>query len=138
MKIYLLFVGKPKDKHLNGFAEEFIKRATRYASVEMREIEVRKVDPFVKYPEARHVLLDPQGEALNSHEIAGLVKQAEESARDLVFTIGPHDGLPEAWRGKGQLLSISRMTFTHELARAILAEQIYRALTMLRGHPYSR
>jgi 23S rRNA (pseudouridine1915-N3)-methyltransferase len=57
----------------------------------------------------------------------------------LVFLIGGHDGLPPEWRSRtAQLLSLSTMTFPHELARAMLAEQIYRALATLRGHPYPR
>ena len=58
---------------------------------------------------------------------------------DLVFVVGGHAGLPEEWRGRADLLlSLSAMTMPHELARAVLAEQIYRAFTMLRGHPYPR
>ena len=59
--------------------------------------------------------------------------------QDLVFVIGGHDGLPDAWRNRADLLlSLSAMTMPHELARAVLAEQIYRAFTILRGHPYQR
>jgi 23S rRNA (pseudouridine1915-N3)-methyltransferase len=57
----------------------------------------------------------------------------------MVFVVGGHDGLLPAWRQKAdQLLSLSKMTFPHELARAMLAEQIYRAFATLRGHPYPR
>jgi 23S rRNA (pseudouridine1915-N3)-methyltransferase len=59
--------------------------------------------------------------------------------RDLLFLIGGHDGLPPGWRERADLLlSMSAMTFPHELARAMLAEQIYRAFATLRGHPYPR
>jgi 23S rRNA (pseudouridine1915-N3)-methyltransferase len=59
--------------------------------------------------------------------------------RDLVFIVGGADGLPEAWKPKADLLiSLSALTMPHELARVVLAEQIYRALTTLRGHPYPR
>jgi 23S rRNA (pseudouridine1915-N3)-methyltransferase len=59
--------------------------------------------------------------------------------RDLVFVIGGHDGLPPGWSARADLLlSLSLMTFPHELARAMLAEQIYRAFATLRGHPYPR
>jgi 23S rRNA (pseudouridine1915-N3)-methyltransferase len=59
--------------------------------------------------------------------------------RDLLFLVGGADGLPPAWRDRADLLlSLSRMTFPHELARAMLAEQIYRAFATLRGHPYPR
>jgi 23S rRNA (pseudouridine1915-N3)-methyltransferase len=59
--------------------------------------------------------------------------------RDLVFLVGGHDGLPAGWAERADLLiSLSPMTFAHELARVLLAEQIYRALATLRGHPYPR
>ena len=59
--------------------------------------------------------------------------------RDLVFLVGGHDGLPAGWAARADLLlSLSRMTFPHELARAMAAEQIYRAFATLRGHPYPR
>jgi 23S rRNA (pseudouridine1915-N3)-methyltransferase len=59
--------------------------------------------------------------------------------RDLVFLVGGHDGLPAGWAPRADLLiSLSPMTFPHELARVMLAEQIYRALATLRGHPYPR
>ena len=59
--------------------------------------------------------------------------------RDLVFVVGGHDGLPAGWAARADLLiSLSPMTFPHELARAMLAEQIYRAFASLRGHPYPR
>jgi 23S rRNA (pseudouridine1915-N3)-methyltransferase len=57
----------------------------------------------------------------------------------MVYVLGGHDGLPPEWKPRADLLlSLSPMTFPHELARAMLAEQIYRALTTLRGHPYPR
>jgi 23S rRNA (pseudouridine1915-N3)-methyltransferase len=138
MKVQVLFVGRPRDPHLNGFAEEFIKRATRYGQVEMREIDPRKYDPFARHVGAQFVLLDPTGKLCDSYAFAEMIREAELSARDLVFVIGGHDGLLPEWKAKGSLLSISRMTFPHELARAILAEQIYRGYTILRGHPYPR
>ena len=58
---------------------------------------------------------------------------------DLVFAVGGHDGHSEEWRKRADMLvSLSAMTMPHELARAVLAEQIYRAFTILRGHPYPR
>ena len=76
---------------------------------------------------------------MDSGAFAQLVGRAEDEARDLVFLVGGHDGLPAEWRPRADLLlSLSALTFPHELARAMLAEQIYRALTTLRGHPYPR
>jgi 23S rRNA (pseudouridine1915-N3)-methyltransferase len=68
-----------------------------------------------------------------------IVERAESDGQDLVFLIGGHAGLPPDWKPRADLLlSLSPMTFPHELARAMLAEQIYRAFTTLRGHPYPR
>ena len=105
----------------------------------MREINPQRFDAFTKHPSARKVLLDPAGRALNSQAFTELVRRAEDEGRDLVFFIGGHHGLPEEWKPRADLLiSLSPMTFPHELARAMLTEQIYRAFTSLRGHPYPR
>lgn len=106
---------------------------------EMREIQPLRFDLFARHAAARKVFLDPAGKSFTSAGFAALVGKAELEARDLVFLIGGHDGLPPQWRTKADLLlSLSTMTMPHELARAVLAEQIYRALTILRGHPYPR
>ena len=105
----------------------------------MREIRPDRVDPWEKHPSARKILLDPAGKPMDSGAFAGLISKAEMEGRDLVFVVGGHDGLPPGWRPRADLLlSLSPMTFPHELARAMLAEQIYRAFATLRGHPYPR
>jgi 23S rRNA (pseudouridine1915-N3)-methyltransferase len=149
MKVLLYYVGKPRDPHANGMAEEFIKRSTRFGRCEMREIQPARFDPWARHPDATKVLLDPAGQQLDSAQFARLVSAAEQAARDLLFLVGGAEGLPPAWRdrsgrekGAGKngdlLLSLSKMTLPHELARVVLAEQIYRAFTLLRGHPYSK
>jgi 23S rRNA (pseudouridine1915-N3)-methyltransferase len=133
VKIFLYYVGKARDGHANAMAEEYIKRSGRFATCEMREIHPARFDPWVKHPTARKILLDPAGKVLDSMKLTALFD------RDLVFAIGGADGLPPAWRARGDLLlSLSAMTMPHELARVVLAEQIYRALTTLRRHPYPR
>jgi 23S rRNA (pseudouridine1915-N3)-methyltransferase len=139
MKILVYYVGKPRDPNANRMAEEFILRSTRYGRCEMREIVPARFDPWGKHPSATKVLLDPSGQNMDSPRFAKLVSQAEQEARDLVFLIGGATGLPLAWRqNPGTLLSLSEMTMPHELARVVLAEQIYRAFTLLRGHPYPK
>ena len=139
MKVFLYFSGKPKDPHPNAIAAEYVKRAGRYASVQMAEIRFERTDLWAKHASAKKILLDPAGRAMNSEAFADLFSKAEMSGHDLVFVIGGHDGLPAAWKSKADLLvSLSAMTMPHELARAVLAEQIYRAFTILRGHPYPR
>ena len=133
-KIFLYYFGKPRDPHANAMAEEYIKRSTRFAKCEMREI-TRRIDPWEKHPAAMKVLLDPAGKPTDSVGFTRLIDQS----RDLVFIIGGADGLPVEWKPQADLLlTLSPMTMPHELARVVLAEQIYRALTTLRGHPYPR
>lgn len=133
MKIFLYYVGKARDTHANAMAEEYIKRSGRFATCEMREIHPARFDPWVKHSTARKILLDPAGKALDSKKLTALFD------RDLVFIIGGAEGLPPDWKPKADLLvSMSALTMPHELARVVLAEQIYRALTTLRGHPYPR
>ncbi len=138
MKIFLYYIGKARDKHANAMAEEYIKRSTRFAACEMREIRPDKggakgFDLWEKHPGAYKVLLDPAGRTMDSARFARLFE------RDLLFLIGGADGLPAEWRGRADLLlSLTPMTMPHELARVALAEQIYRALATLRGHPYPR
>ena len=139
MKLFLYYIGKARDAHANGIAAEFIKRSSRYAECEMREIIPHRFDVFSKHPSARKVFLDPGGRQMDSSAFVQLVERAEREAQDLIFLIGGHDGLPPEWKPRADvLLSLSPMTFPHELARAMLAEQIYRAFTTLRGHPYPR
>jgi 23S rRNA (pseudouridine1915-N3)-methyltransferase len=139
MKVFVFYIGKVRDVHANAIAAEFMKRSGHYADCEMREIVPDRFDLFAKYPTARKVFLDPAGRAMDSPQFIHMVEEAEQESRELVFVVGGHDGLPPAWKSKADVLvSLSTMTFPHELARAMLTEQIYRAFTTLRGHPYPR
>jgi 23S rRNA (pseudouridine1915-N3)-methyltransferase len=105
----------------------------------MREIHPDRFDLFARHTTARKIFLDPAGRKLDTEAFVKLVQQAEDTSQDLVVLIGGHDGLPPEWKPRADLLlSLSPMTFPHELARAMVAEQIYRAFTTLRGHPYPR
>ena len=139
MKIYVYYIGRAKDPHANALAKDFLGRAARYNAVELREIRPDRIDVWGKHPSGRKILLDPAGKMVDSVEFAALVSKAVTEARDLVFVLGGHDGLPKGWAARADLrLSLSPLTFPHELARAVLAEQIYRAFATLRGHPYPR
>jgi 23S rRNA (pseudouridine1915-N3)-methyltransferase len=139
VKVFLYYIGKGRDLHANALAAEYIKRASRYAPSQMLEVRPDRTDLWSWHPDAKKILLDPAGRSLDSAAFADLFAKAEMLGHDLVFVVGGHDGLPPAWRVKADLLvSFSAMTMPHELARAVLAEQIYRAFTMLRGHPYPR
>lgn len=139
MKIFLYYIGKARDEHANAIAAEYIKRSGRWTDCEMREIVPRRFDLFARHAAAEKIFLDPAGPAVDSGGFAEWIGRAKREARDLVFLVGGHDGLPVEWKPRAnRLLSLSAMTFPHELARTMLAEQIYRALAMLHGHPYPR
>lgn len=139
MRVHVYFVGKPRNAEANSLAQEYVKRLGRYVRCEMNEIKPGRVDLWAKHPAATKVLLDPEGRSLNSAGFTRLISKAEEQARDLVFVIGGADGLPQDWRDRADLLlALSPLTMPHELARVVLAEQLYRAFTTLRGHPYPR
>jgi 23S rRNA (pseudouridine1915-N3)-methyltransferase len=139
VKVYLYYIGKPRDPLANGIAGDFLGRAARWATCQMREFRPGRTDIWEKHPAARHILLDPAGKPMNSAAFAALFSRAEMEGRDLVFVVGGADGLPPGWGARADLLlSLSAMTLPHELARAVLAEQIYRAFATLRGHPYPR
>jgi 23S rRNA (pseudouridine1915-N3)-methyltransferase len=86
------------------------------------------------------VLLDERGKPMNSETFAAWLGRERDEGRQLViFAIGPADGWSAESRTRaGLLLSLGPMTMAHELARVVVAEQIYRALTILKGHPYHR
>jgi 23S rRNA (pseudouridine1915-N3)-methyltransferase len=139
VRIHLYFFGKPRDLHANALAEDYLRRVSHYAKAAMSEMRSIRADPWAKHPSAYTVCLDPAGKRFDSAAFTGLVERSEREARDLVFVVGGADGLPPGWGGRASLLlSLSPMTYPHELARAMLAEQIYRAFTTLRGHPYPR
>jgi 23S rRNA (pseudouridine1915-N3)-methyltransferase len=105
----------------------------------MSEIRSNRADPWAKHPSAFTICLDPGGKPFDSADFTSMIERSEREARDLVFIVGGADGLPPGWGNRANLLlSLSPMTFPHELARVMLAEQIYRAFTTLRGHPYPR
>src|SRR2546430_13359201 len=118
-------MGRATDRSVSAVAAHFVGRAGRFAPCEMREIRPDRADIWGKHPSARKILLDPGGKAMDSAAFARLISGAEMDGRDLVFVVGGRDGLAAEWRGRADLLlSLSAMTFPHELARAMLAEQI--------------
>lgn len=138
MKITLLYVGRPRDRAANQLAEEYARRIGRFCDFRMAE--VRGDHALDAHEKAYKVLLDPAGRQLTSRELAALVHKAQNtSVRELLFLVGGADGLSDAARQKADLLlGLSRLTLPHELARVVLAEQIYRAFAILNNHPYAK
>ena len=98
MKIWIYFIGKPRDAAANSIAAEFVKRTSRYAPCEMREIVPERFDPWAKHSAAVRVLLDPAGKQWTSSQFVEWVRRTEDEGRDAAFVIGGHDGLPPAWK----------------------------------------
>lgn len=134
MKVQVFFIGKPRDRALNAAAAEYAKRLERSCRFEMREIKSEKDVAALGKP--LRVALDPAGEALDSEAFARMI---ESAGRDVAFFIGGAEGFSKEFIASAdRVLSLSRMTLPHELARLVLAEQIYRAFMILAGHPYPR
>ena len=127
---------------MDELTAEYVKRTARYASVEC--VEYASEAALLKALErpgrtsAMLVALDSGGIQMSSEELAGLLRQQmERGTQELVMAVGPADGWSGAVRGRAQLtLSLGKITLPHELARVVLAEQIYRAFTILNHHPY--
>ena len=96
MKIYLYYIGKPRDPYANAIADDFVSRISRFCPAEMREIRPDRVDLWSKHPSARKILLDPSGRLMDSKAFTSLLARAEMDGRDLLFLVGGADGLPTA------------------------------------------
>ncbi len=138
VRILLLYIGRPRDREANLLAEEYARRIGRYCDFELRQ--VRDEGALENYEKGYKVVLDPAGRQLTSGEFAAWIEKAQNTAvRELIFLVGGAGGISPATRQRAQLLlALSRMTLPHELARVVLAEQIYRAFAMLHRHPYAK
>lgn len=144
MHVRLIAVGKAKDRDLRSLLGDYYARIGRYAKFEEIELKDGKTDEVAErlsrsIPErSRVVALEVDGRALSSRDLATWMGRAEnESIQTVVFLIGGAYGLPQELSKKADLrLSLSAMTFPHRLARLVLAEQIYRGFSILRGEPY--
>lgn len=143
MKIKIAWIGKRKEPSIEDLTDEYLKRLRHYAEVEGSalndEAAVLKLCSRDARP-VRHslVLLDSRGKQLSSEEFAKwLGGYQERNPLPLLFAIGPPNGFTDDTRRAATLvLSLSKMTLAHELARVVFLEQLYRAFTILKGHPY--
>jgi len=143
MKLKIAWIGKTKEPAIQALTDDYVKRLSHYAQVEPAPVKDESV--LLKYCASdarptRHtlVLLDGRGKQLSSEELAKFLREHQErNPLPLLFAIGPADGFTdEARKAAGLVLSLSKMTLPHELARIVLLEQLYRAFTILKGHPY--
>lgn len=143
MKIKIAWIGKTKAAAIQSLTEEYLTRLKHYAEVE--GVALKDESSLLKLCEpgarpVRHalVLLDSRGKHVSSEEFAKwLGEYQDRSSSPLLFAVGAADGFSEeARRAATLVLSLGKMTLAHELARVVLLEQIYRAFTILKGHPY--
>ena len=154
MRLIVAAVGKPRDRHLAAAIQEYEVRAARYwplTVIEVREASARGMSAaetrrregerlVEKLPEGALVLAcDERGDRLTSAEFAALLAGARDAARDVAFVIGGAYGLDDVVRrASSRALQLAPWTLPHELARLVLAEQLYRAGTIARGEPYHK
>ena len=145
MKLTVAWIGKTKNPAIQSLTDEYLKRLRQYSEAE--GLSLRDEAALLKLcgRDGRGVrrglvLLDWRGKQLSSEELARFLRERQErSPAPLVFAIGPADGFSEATREQADfVLSLGKMTLAHELARAVVLEQLYRAFTILKGHPYHR
>jgi 23S rRNA (pseudouridine1915-N3)-methyltransferase len=144
MRILVVAVGRVKERPLRGLVDDYLGRVRRYVPCD--EIELADGPPAVLAPAfaratagAAAVALEIAGRPLGSPAFARELERLGSRGKGVVaFLIGGADGLPEGTSSAAQeRWSLSPLTFPHRLARLVLAEQIYRAMTILRGAPYS-
>ena len=148
MKLRVLWIqAKPgKDKHsgVQSLTAEYVQRIARFVPLETRELAseaalFKDVGSSAKTKAAPVlVLLDPRGKQMSSEEFAKFIDQHQQrGTQHLWFAVGGADGFSEdARKAATAQLSLGKMTLPHELARVVLLEQLYRAFTILKGHPY--
>jgi 23S rRNA (pseudouridine1915-N3)-methyltransferase len=143
MKIHLVMLGKTRRPEIRTVLDDYVARIQRFADVQLTEL---REDSAVSRRKlaldsaATVILLDDAGKPQTSAQFAKwLGEMRDRGARELAFLCGGAEGFPEALRRRAtQKLSLSSLTFSHELARVMLAEQIYRAFAILNGHPYPK
>jgi 23S rRNA (pseudouridine1915-N3)-methyltransferase len=135
-------LGKTRRPELRAILEDYVKRIGRYSPIEINE--VRDAEAVLKRLDsdraATTLLLDAGGKPQDSATLARwLAEQRDRGTREIIFICGDADGFPDALRKRvTQKLSLSPMTYSHELARVMLVEQLYRAFAILSGSPYPK
>jgi len=141
MKLVILAVGKMRDRHLGAACDDYLDRARRHLPVDVIEVDddaalLRRLANTT----GEIVALEVGGEAWDTARLTAFVSDGMlHGQRTVTFLIGGSDGLPPAAVKKAKRrLSLSAMTLPHRLARVVLCEQLYRALSIIKGEPYNR
>jgi 23S rRNA (pseudouridine1915-N3)-methyltransferase len=143
MRIRLVMLGKTRRQETRLLLDDYVRRIRHYVEIEVSELGGRSpaaLRPVKLDGAALAVLLDQAGQQFSSERFARwLGDLRDRGTREIVFLCGDAEGFPDQLRAlANQKISLSTLTMQHELARVVLAEQIYRALAILAGHPYSK
>jgi 23S rRNA (pseudouridine1915-N3)-methyltransferase len=140
VKILIRAVGKMRDRRLESVCDEYCTRIRRHVPIDVGEVEDDAALVRALPAGAEIVALEPGGDAWTTAEFTKyLEKRMVQGTRAIVFLIGGADGLGAATVGQAKRrLSLSPLTLPHRLARVLLCEQIYRAISIIRGEPYNR
>lgn len=154
MRVSILCMGKTRERFIQEGISKYLRYLKPYTDIEVRELKEEKIlnlrdAPLVRKKEAEKILktvpaqgylvaLDERGREFTSHEFAEFLNQMlETGVRETVFAIGGAMGLDESVTGRAnRVIALSRWTLTHEMARLVLLEQVYRAFTIIQGKPY--
>ena len=153
MKTFLILVGKTNDKHFAAGISDYVERIGHYMPFDVVTIpELKNTKNLTEeqqkttegelilkqlLPSDTVVLLDEHGRELRSVEFARWMEQKRNTARRLVFVIGgPYGFSPAVYARANEQVSLSKMTFSHQMVRLVFTEQVYRACTIIKGEPY--
>ena len=153
MKVTLLVVGKTTDSHIDTLIREYQKRLTHYLPFALQVIPELKNTKALSPEQQKQaegdlilkavtantdlILLDEHGKEFRSIEFADYLQKRMSSGRDVVFVVGgPYGFADTVYQRANGKISLSKMTFSHQMVRLFFVEQIYRAMTILRGEPY--
>lgn len=143
-KIYFVVVGKIKESFYREAVAEYVKRLSRFAKVEIKELNEganleQEADEILRAVRGYVIALAVEGEKTSSEKLAEKLKKLGDSGKEITFVIGSSCGLSERVKSSADWkLSFSDMTFPHQLMRVILAEQVYRAFMINAGSTYHK
>ena len=150
MKFRFIWIGKTKNKNWKALQDEYLKRLSHFVRCEVAEVKDSEKHEGVEIegkrilemlnPKTFAVLLDVSGKAISSHQLSAEIDRWQNSGvKEISFVIGGFAGVSrEISERADYLLSLSFLTFTHEMARVVLLEQLYRGYSILKGFPYQK
>ena len=153
MRLRVIWTGKTRDAHLRALTDDYLKRLSHFVRCEISEFrespgsgkkmgidkDSKRISDGLREG-AVNVLLDPGGTEWSSEQLAGEIQRWQDNgAKEVTFIVGGPNGVsPELSARASKRWSLSRLTLTHEMARVLLLEQLYRAYTIVHGLPYQK